>query len=99
MTDNAAAVRTVQVFAWRKLTIAQQFGCIAGCTVFHNHLIVDAVAAVFPSVAMGDGPLQPDQVLRLRPRKSSNKTGAQLRPAVQRGVDAVHACHPEAETR
>ena len=67
MTGNAAVVWTVQVFASRKLTIAQEFGCITGCTVFHNHLIVDAVAAVFPSVAMGGGPLQPDQVLRLRP--------------------------------
>nr|WP_145548312.1 shikimate kinase [Variovorax boronicumulans] len=31
-----------------KLTIAQELGRITGCAVFHNHLIVDAVAAVLP---------------------------------------------------
>lgn len=31
-----------------KLTIARELGRITGYAVFHNHLIVDAVAAVFP---------------------------------------------------
>lgn len=31
-----------------KLTIARELGRITGYAVFHNHLVVDAVAAVFP---------------------------------------------------
>jgi chloramphenicol 3-O-phosphotransferase len=31
-----------------KLTIAREIGALTGFAVFHNHLIVDAVAAVFP---------------------------------------------------
>jgi hypothetical protein len=31
-----------------KLTIARQLGVLTGLPVFHNHLIVDAVASVFP---------------------------------------------------
>lgn len=31
-----------------KLTIARELGRLTGYAVFHNHLIVDAVAAVFP---------------------------------------------------
>lgn len=31
-----------------KLTIAKELGRITGYAVFHNHLVVDAVAAVFP---------------------------------------------------
>ena len=31
-----------------KLTIARELGRLSGLAVFHNHLVVDAVAAVFP---------------------------------------------------
>jgi hypothetical protein len=31
-----------------KLTIARELGALTGLAVFHNHLVVDAVAAVFP---------------------------------------------------
>jgi hypothetical protein len=31
-----------------KLTIARQLGTLTGFAVFHNHLVVDAVASVFP---------------------------------------------------
>ena len=31
-----------------KLTIARELAALTGLTVFHNHLVVDAVAAVFP---------------------------------------------------
>ena len=31
-----------------KLTIARQIGALTGLPVFHNHLVVDAVMAVFP---------------------------------------------------
>jgi len=34
-----------------KLTIARALGQLSGFAVFHNHLVVDAVAAVFPSAA------------------------------------------------
>lgn len=37
--------------ASRKLTIARELGRMTGYAVFHNHLIVDAVAAVFPTEA------------------------------------------------
>jgi hypothetical protein len=31
-----------------KLTIARELGALTGLSVFHNHLIVDAVTAIFP---------------------------------------------------
>ena len=31
-----------------KLTIARALAALTGLAVFHNHLVVDAVAAVFP---------------------------------------------------